>query len=204
MNLFLFLIFIVVKSNVIDLKYCDYKMYQHISCNDFNIKLKYNSYLYNNPDIPKYSSFITTTQQYCDEYKSLCKIDQYYPKLSIIKESNFDGILKDYTQDDDDLCMIFINTNKDMIITVNYTLSYQCLDNFDNSMSLTKKILIAISILIIVSIFISCLLYIKYKNDKNIKDLKIKLKQYSDNESLDNYHYFENKLEYPIDITNKN
>lgn len=192
----LFFLFAIVNANVINLKYCDYKMYQHIACNDFNIKLKYNSYLYNNTHIPKVISFITTTQQYCDEYKSLCKIDQYYPRLSVHKEDHFDNTLKDYTNDNDDLCMIFITNNKDITVSVNYTLSYQCLDNFDNSISLTTKILIIVIVMIV--IFIIYVIYRKYKNDKNkIKDLQIKLKQYTDNEMLDNYN-----LEYPINISN--
>lgn len=188
---FFLFVFVQVQAKIINLKLCEYEMYQHIQCNSINIKLNYNSYFNKTSEL---ISFITTTQQYCDEYKNICKIEQYYPRLSVIRESSFGGILKDYANDNDDLCMIFIINNRkendevviDKIITINYNISYVCLDENSNSISTTSIIIICISIVFV--IILGYMVYCKYKIDKKeITGLKEKLHKYSEHD--DSIHY---------------
>jgi hypothetical protein len=217
-NYIIYLLLLTCSAEIINLKPCEYKMYQHIQCNNINIKLSYKAYA-NNTTIPKPISFITTTQQYCDEYKNLCKLDQYYPRLSVIKESSFNDILKDNANDDDDICMIFIVNNKkdvDLVeefsitnksnkldlsdsVTINYTLSHTCLDTKPNSISTVGIIIICVGI--VSFLIIGYVLYYKHKNNKKeITKLKVQLKKYSNPNNLTD-EYVEH-IHYPINIDN--
>src|SRR5271170_6058286 len=142
MIFFFFLFFhLTTNADQITLKnQCDYKMFQHIQCNDLNINLNYQS--------DNIISFISTTQQYCDQFKTNCKLEQYYPRLSVIKEKYYKGILKSKENEDDDICMFFMSNTKE-ITKVNYNITNECFDIHVNKLSITSILLISFSIFIV-------------------------------------------------------
>jgi hypothetical protein len=178
--IFLFFIFLINSEEIILKDKCDYKMFQHIQCSNLNIKLKYNS--------SNIVSFITTTQQFCDQFKTECLIEEYYPKLSVIKEKNFKGILKSNENDDDDICMFFYGCYNQTRIT--YDINIECFEVEMNLISIPMIFIISsVLLLFLILIYLS---YQKYKSKKEINELKMKLINEQQNENE----------EYPIKIKN--
>jgi len=170
---FLFFITVVISDQIILKDKCDYHMFQHINCNDLNIKLEYNA--------TNKVSFISTTQQYCDQFKSNCILEEYYPRLSVIKERHYNGILKSKEYEDDDICMLFIENDGQNNTTINFNLNIICSDVHVNTLSITAILLISGGLFFIV-LFIY-IIYCKYKENRNeIKELKIQLRQLNEHD----------------------
>lgn len=160
---------------------CDYKMFQHIQCNDLNINLNYVS--------TNIVSFISTTQQYCDQFKSNCQLEQYYPRLSVIKEKNYKGILKSREDDSDDICMFFMSNSQELTI-INYNITNDCFDIHINKLSITTILLI--SFIIFIVFMLIYIAYCKYKqNKKEINELKIQLRQFDDHNNDHAVHIYQ-------------
>ena len=173
----------LINADQITLKnQCDYKMFQHIQCNDLIINLSYQS--------DNIVSFISTTQQYCDQFKTNCELEQYYPRLSVIKEKYYKGILKSKENEDDDICMFFMSNSQE-ITNVNYNMTNICFDVHVNKLSITSILLISFSIFI-VCVFIY-IVYCKYKQSKKeINELKIQLRQFNDHNDDHRVHIIRN------------
>jgi hypothetical protein len=115
-------------------------------------------------------------------------IEEYYPKLSVIKEKNFKGILKSNENDDDDICMFFYGCYNQTRIT--YDINIECFEVEMNLISIPMIFIISsVLLLFLILIYLS---YQKYKSKKEINELKMKLINEQQNENE----------EYPIKIKN--